>query len=122
PFVFRRAGLVVGVLRLHRESRLALVFGKFRRPSRPRRSISQLAVLKIELTFGRRATWGRSFVASVRLHDHRGALLSHLPRDPAPPTSCELLDVSELLFSGYSTKREQREHHGKEQNHMHPHR
>src|SRR5438128_12501851 len=110
PFVVCSA--VGGVLGHHRKSGLAFIFGKSRRPCRSRRTISQLAVLKIELTFGRRATGGRRFVASVRLHVHGCALVSHLRCDPALPTPREFLDVYDLLFSGDSIKRGQCEHCG----------
>ena len=51
PFVFgAAAGPVHGVRRHHPEHGLALVFGEARRPCRSRRSISQRAVLEIELT------------------------------------------------------------------------
>ena len=75
------------ILRRHRQSRRAFVFGKAHRPRRPRRSISQLSVLQVELAFGHRAPRGRSFVASVRLDDHICALLSQLSRDPTPPAT-----------------------------------
>ena len=58
PFVLGSSRLVFGVPRHHGEHGFALVFGKTRRPRRSRRTISQLAVLKIELTLGQRATRG----------------------------------------------------------------
>src|SRR4029450_6355286 len=111
--VFGSAGVVLKVRRHHREPGCALVFGKARRPRGARRTISQLTVLKIELTLGARTCCGQSSIASVRGDDHCCAFLSFLPRDPAPPTTCEFLDVSNVLLSGNSIKRGQREHHSK---------
>src|SRR5262249_34813186 len=89
--VFGSAGVVLRIRGHHREPGCALHFGNARRPRGARRTISQLAVLKIELTLGARAVCGQSSVASVRGDDHCCAFPSFLPRDPALPTTCELL-------------------------------
>src|SRR5262245_64757981 len=63
--------------RHYRKNGLALAFRKARRARRTRRSISQLAVPKIEAILDRRVPRGLSLVGLVLLLDHGCVLLSN---------------------------------------------
>src|SRR5215467_329160 len=102
PFVLGAAGSVVGILRQHLERHLAFVFQERCLARRSRRAVAQLTILKIELTFGRRARNRRRLVSSVRRDGHVCAFVPLLAGDPATPAPGELLDVTDLLFAGDS--------------------
>src|SRR5262245_6980059 len=105
PLVLGSARVVLGVRRHHREHGFVLIFGNSCRPRGSRRTVSQLAVLKIELTLSDRATCGQCSIASVRRDDQCCAILSPLSRDPALPASRQLLDVDDVLLFGNSIER-----------------